>query len=525
MGKHSCPLEPGSLVWAYARDSGGNNQELSVLQQVDQFDEYCKRFDLILVHVFVDEARQGSSTVGRDAFDDMLQLAEQEPLPVDGILLWCYGRFARNLNDAQYHKSSLRRRGYVLISLGDDVPEGEYAPLVETLIDWKNQRFLQDLSRDVKRGLHNLAEKGFAPGGRPPVGYIAKKVVIGRRRDGSEHVVSRWVPDPEKVDRVRTAWRMRANGASYAEIHRATHVLGSKSSYSSMFANKTYRGVLKCGELQIEGKLEAIIDEETWDAVQARRQKHTRCGHSPREHPRSRSSPYLLSGLVVCAQCGAKMSGGTDNVRRGCPWTFYLCGRKKRQGWDSCSSGRVNGRLLDQAVLETVMERVLAPDYLLALVEEVNATLFRDNDGLHHAIRETERQIADVDRAIGNLLDLTERYGASSAADRLLEREAERKELMQQLTKFRQRLELNRFQVDPQVVESILTRMQGTLADKSLRAKRRMLKKFVERVEVGEDDVRLFYSFPLPEIVPGVANSLMQDLEHCIQIDLAEVDG
>jgi len=29
-----------------------------------------------------------------------------------------------------------------------------------------------------------------------------------------------------------------------------------------MFTNETYRGVLKCGELRIEGGLEALIDTE-----------------------------------------------------------------------------------------------------------------------------------------------------------------------------------------------------------------------------------------------------------------------
>jgi DNA invertase Pin-like site-specific DNA recombinase len=524
MKKRSCPLQPGSLVWAYARDSGGNNQELSVRQQVEQFREYCKRFGLTLARVFTDEARRGSSLVGRDAFDDMLQQAKQEPRPVDGIILWCFSRFARNLNDAQYHKSGLRRRGYVLISLGDEVPEGEYAPIVEVLIDWKNERYLRDLGRDVTRGLHDLAERGFAPGGRPPKGYMPEKVVVGQRRDGSPHIVSRWVIDPEKVDLVRTAWTMRSRGASYAEIHEATLLHRSKSSYASMFANETYRGVRKCGELRIERGLEPIIDDGIWEAVQALRRQHTRRQCSPGEHPRRRSSPYLLSGLAVCALCGAMMNGGTDNVRRGCPWIYYLCARKKREGWGACPSGRVNGRLLHQGVLDTVTARILTPAYVLALVERVNETLLRDNESLDKVIREAERRITGVDRAIGNLLDLAERHGANAAAARILEREREREELIQHLRQLERRQELSQLQVDPETVKAILTRMQWTLASGSLQAKRKLLKSFVQRVEVGGGDVRLFYTFPLPEVVPPVADSLVRGVECHIDIDLGEAD-
>ena len=60
----------------------------------------------------------------------------------------------------------------MLHSMTDDVPDGEFALVVEALIDWKNERYLKDLSRDVKQGLHDLAEQGFAPGGSPPRGYL-----------------------------------------------------------------------------------------------------------------------------------------------------------------------------------------------------------------------------------------------------------------------------------------------------------------------------------------------------------------
>jgi hypothetical protein len=33
--KRDCPLDPGAVVWAYFRDSGGEAQERSVGQQLD----------------------------------------------------------------------------------------------------------------------------------------------------------------------------------------------------------------------------------------------------------------------------------------------------------------------------------------------------------------------------------------------------------------------------------------------------------------------------------------------------------
>jgi hypothetical protein len=39
-------LSPGSLVWGYLRDSGGDAQEQSVHQQKAELIQYCQRYGL-----------------------------------------------------------------------------------------------------------------------------------------------------------------------------------------------------------------------------------------------------------------------------------------------------------------------------------------------------------------------------------------------------------------------------------------------------------------------------------------------
>jgi hypothetical protein len=135
----------------------------------------------------------------------------------------------------------------------DDVPDGEFALVVEALIDWKNERYLKDLSRDVKRGLHDLAEQGFAPGGFPPRGYLLVKEQIGFKRNGKPRIASRWIPDPELAPRVQQAFQMKAQQATYQEIHDATRIFKTRGCYVHFFRNKTYLGIRKCGETEIVG--------------------------------------------------------------------------------------------------------------------------------------------------------------------------------------------------------------------------------------------------------------------------------
>jgi len=215
-----CPLTPGSRVWAYCRDSGGEEQDIETQKRAVL--DYIDANGLDLDRLFVDEARVGSSVVGRDAFELMINLSRQEPPQVEGIVLWSFSRFARNLLDAQFYKADLRRRGFQIISMTDDLPGGDLDAIIEALYDWKHEQYLKDLSQNVKRTLHEVARQGYSSGGFPPRGYRAEKFEVGTKRNGKPQFATRWVPDPEWAAKVQQAFSLRAEGASFAEIRAQT---------------------------------------------------------------------------------------------------------------------------------------------------------------------------------------------------------------------------------------------------------------------------------------------------------------
>src|SRR5512137_1700128 len=110
-------LPPGSRVWAYLRDSGGDNQDRSIARQLESIQTYCAQHRLELVHVYKDEARSGTTTAGREAFHRMIAQSDKEEDRPAGLLLWSFSRFARNLDDGTYYKSRLRRNNIFIHSL------------------------------------------------------------------------------------------------------------------------------------------------------------------------------------------------------------------------------------------------------------------------------------------------------------------------------------------------------------------------------------------------------------------------
>ncbi|MHC4413632.1 MAG: recombinase family protein, partial [Planctomycetota bacterium] len=191
------PFPQGSQVCLYLRDSGGDDQDQSIEQQESALVDWVIGNGYILTQTFKDTA-SGSSTTGRSEFQEMMQHFRNGAQEA-GIIVWKFNRFARSLDDAQFYRADLRRRGYEVYSLNDNLPPGLDGRFFEAAIDWMNERFLQDLSRDTKRGQRHLIKTHGAVGGRPPKGFIREPVRIGNRRDGSEHIVHRWVVDPETI--------------------------------------------------------------------------------------------------------------------------------------------------------------------------------------------------------------------------------------------------------------------------------------------------------------------------------------
>lgn len=505
-------LPPGSMVWAYLRDSGGDAQEQSVPQQKAEIQAFCQRHNLLLGHVFADVAKSGGSVIGRDAFNDLVDMVKDPDMRPRGLLLWNFARFARELDDSSYYKALIRKQGVVIHSLTDPIPDGAYGRVVEVIIDITNEEKRRQTSRDVKRALAALVRQGYASGGFPPRGYRAEEVIIGTKRDGSARKASRWIPDPQLWDLARLAWGLRAQGKSYGEIQDATHGLlyKSKSCWASFFANKTYLGIGKCGELEIPDHHPSAIDQATWDTVQkiqAAHPKHGQVSHSA--HPRRQASPSLLSGKAVCIHCGSALFYTHSNTQEGrsFTWPYYQCGKKSRYGWDSCEGRMINAAKAESSILDTVLNRILTPDFIQSLLAETKAQL-ADTSAIERDIERLEKQVKETQKAIQNLLDLAETYGAQAAGARLQAREAELAGYQAEIRELHSKKAAAQVEISPEALSLALAVWRGQIETASQAGDIRVLRnllfpRFITKIELGYDRARLWYSFPLEMLAPN----------------------
>ena len=499
-------LPPGSMVWAYLRDSGGDGQEQSVPQQKAEIQAFCRRHNLLLGHIFADVARSGGSVIGRDAFNDLVDMVKDPDLRPRGLLLWNFARFARELDDSSYYKALIRKQGVAIHSLTDPIPDGAYGRVVEVIIDITNEEKRRQTSRDVKRSLAALVRQGYASGGFPPQGYLAEEVIVGTKRNGLPRKVSRWVPDPELSDLASLAWKMRAQGKSYGEIQEATLGLlyKAKSGWPTFFANKTYLGIGKCGELEIPDHHPALVDQATWDAVQKIQGAHPKHGKvSEAFHPRRQAAPSLLSGHAVCIHCGSAVFYTQSNTQEGrnFTWPYYMCGQKARRGWNTCQGRMINASKAENSILDAVLTRILTPNFVQALLAEAKAQL-ADTSAIERELSRLEKQVKETQKAIQNLLDLAETFGAQAAGERLRGREAELAGCRAEIQDLQAQKAAAQVEISPEALEVVLSVWRGKIEAASQAGDIRVLRnllfpRFITKVELGYDQARVWYSFPL----------------------------
>jgi site-specific DNA recombinase len=208
-------------------------------------------------------------------------------------------------------------------------------------------------------------------GGRPPLGYdvIDKKLVINR----------------DEAERVRGIFRIYLEQGSLLatcrELDRRQwrnkvwkneprgHVI-DKTLLHRMLTNPIYIGKVTYRDEVHDGQHEAIIDQETWDAVQARLRD------KGRDHDPARNKwGVLLRGLVKCGVCGASMVHhyASKGAKR---YSYYVCDTQQKRGAAACPGSRISTRELEEFVIERIKEIGKDP----ALVRETIEAAKRDQE-------------------------------------------------------------------------------------------------------------------------------------------------
>ncbi len=215
----------GGRAVGYVRRST-DRQEQSIGDQKKAIETYAAEQGLRLGRFYVDDAISGTSTIGRRAFQQMIQEAQSPARPFDLIVVYDVKRFGRIDNDeAGYYRHLLRTHGVDVRYVSENFNGDASDDLLRPVKQWQARQESKDLSKVTIRGLlskmgdrGDTGAGGWWMGGVPPHGYDLRYETVG----GEFLFIVRYMPDGSKqvLDEAGNLARTLARGESLSTSKR-----------------------------------------------------------------------------------------------------------------------------------------------------------------------------------------------------------------------------------------------------------------------------------------------------------------
>ncbi len=434
-------------VFAYLRVSSDGQVKtdysedgLSIGVQRDGAIEKALSLDASVVAEFSDPGRSAYVDLHKrtgflEMLDELKRRNQHVSTRVDYVIVWSLSRWARNTVDHWQTRKIVSEAGARLISITEPMAgeDGAAAFLYESMIATHNQFQSMLTSEGVKQGLKKKASVGGTYG-PAPFGYLNSADVLpdGRR-------VAVVVIDPERGHYVTLAFQLYASGEySIPQLADELERLGVRSRPTKrwpatkfgtsvlqrLLRNRYYSGkiVYKKGtpdEQIFDGRHDALIDQDTFDRVQALLDEKRVAGERPK------TASHYLRGSVYCDECGERLVYAESTGKNGRKYPYFFCvGRVKRNG---CTQ-RVNMRpeLIETAIQRYYRERPvqLAAEQVRRRSAAVDALVDVSQDALRHVQQAKRQLIQSLETRQDQLLDM--RFTEKSISASLFKRKQDK---------------------------------------------------------------------------------------------------
>jgi site-specific DNA recombinase len=293
----------------YARVSSKEQAEegFSIPAQRHLLRSYAQREGLEIIVEFSDD--ETAKSTGRTGFGQMLAFFREHP-DMTTLLVEKVDRLTRNFDDY----GTLKRLGLTIHFVKEGTilhPKAHSSVRLFTgMRVLMAENYSENLSEEVKKGMHEKAKEGGWPS-CAPVGYQNIKGPIGiepHPKDGPalQHLFTLAATGKYSLKRLATMGReLGLRGRYGAPIQ--------KSALARILQHTAYMGEFTWGGITYLGKYEPLITRALFDEVQY--------ALGFRSKPRARAHEFTFAGLLRCAGCDGLLTG---DLKKG-KYTYYFC--------------------------------------------------------------------------------------------------------------------------------------------------------------------------------------------------------
>ena len=377
----------------YARYSSHGQTEQSIEGQIAAAQKYAEQHGYTIIHIYADRAMTGRND-DREEFQKMLSDTATRQFGV--ILLWKIDRFGRNREEIAFNRYRCKKNGVRVERVAEDVPDGPEGVILDSVLEGMAEYYSLQLAQNVRRGQRESAKKSQTVGGCKIIGYNVNPDT------------KRYEVDPKTAPFVTEVFKRYANGETISEIVAWLNAQGVRTTRGGEFTvnilhrllkNEKYTGVYIFHDIRNEGGMPALIDRATFDKAQEMLKVNRRAPARVWS-----KTEYLLTDKLFCGHCGTMMVGESGHGRNGTKHNYYTCWNRKKK--KTCDKKPIR-QVIEPLVLRAIGKLLENPATLENIADQVWAAYER-SDTSGDTIKALDKQIADVDRALSNVMKAIE---------------------------------------------------------------------------------------------------------------------
>lgn len=303
----------------------------SIAAQQSALERYAKEKGYVIAGEYIDDGISGTKA-DRDELQRLLEDVKQGR--IDIVLVTKLDRWFRSIRHYLNTQELLEKHHVSWTAIWEPIYDTSTAQgrLIISQMMSIAQFEAENTSQRIKQVFAYKAEKGEVLSGMIPLGYKIQ----------DKHLV----PD-ENAEYILQAFAYFAQTSSiFGTMNHFSH-LGifpkTRGSFKWLLKNEKYKGCYK-GK---SGYCPAIVPKELFDDVQNKLLKDVR---------KSQKHTYIFSSLIVCKECGCKMTGQLHYSYKGSkPQKVYICKSHYNMRPRTCSNTKkLNQNVLERYLLENV---------------------------------------------------------------------------------------------------------------------------------------------------------------------------
>ena len=554
-------MQEEKIIAIYSRKSKFTGKGESIENQIELCRQYISVHDgenaALSAQVYEDEGFSGGN-LERPKFKKMMSDAKAGK--ISAIVVYRLDRISRNIGDFAVLIEELNDMKISFVSIKEQFdttsPMGRAMMYIASVFSQLERETIAERIRD---NMHELSKTGRWLGGITPTGYASEQVqnitVDGKVRKACKLKI---IPEEAEIVKLIFEHFLKTNSLTNTDtvllqngyktkndkaftrfaikgiLSNPVYMIADEDAYQylterdvELFSERTdfdskhgimayNRTIQKTGKtnkvrpmsewIVSVGKHDGLISGKQWIKAQELLEQNR-----SKSYRKPRSNVALLSGLLMCGNCGDYMRPkltSRQDVHGELIYT-YMCAMKERSRSHCCDMKNVSGNTLDKAIVDEIKTLSADNSEFVKQLEQSKKALTGNREGYEERLGKLNTELAETEQEIRGLVSTLAKAAGTAAEeyimkqiDELHDKSEMAKRRIEELKQLTAGHELSGIEFD--MFRQMLTSFQSTIDSMTVEQKRAAIRSCVKKVVWDSKEVHVYLfgsddDYELPE--------------------------